>query len=100
MATSRVPAPASARRYLGIGAASVCLGVGGLAFAFMAPFGVLLAVAGLVCGLLGLVLAWPGRQSGFGWSIGGTLLSLCALVGNLGVTNYAAIRQWLSGFFS
>ena len=97
MATFPSSTPPTTRRYLRLGAASVCLGVGGLAFAFMAPFGVLLAAGGLVCGLVGLVLAAPGRHRGFWWSVWGTILSAGALVVDVGLTDFGTIRRWFAG---
>lgn len=96
MASFPSSTPPTMRRYLGLGAASVCLGVGGLAFAFLAPFGALLAACGLLCGILGLVLTGSRRRSGFWWSLGGTALSVIALVLDVGLTDFATVRHWFS----
>jgi hypothetical protein len=97
MASFPSSTPPATRRYLGLGAASVCLGVGGLAFAFLAPFGALLAACGLICGIIGLILAAPGRRGGFWWSLWGTVLSGGALLLDIGLTDFGTIHHWFSG---
>jgi hypothetical protein len=97
MATFPTSTPPATRRYLGLGAASVCLGVGGLAFAFLAPLGALLAACGLLCGIVGLILTAPARRSGFWWSLWGTLLSTVALIADLGLTEFGRFQHWFSG---
>lgn len=80
MATApRGPATTNRRGALGFGAAAVTLGFFGLGFTFLAPLGVLLSVAGLICGIIGWVMARPGRAPGFWWSLWGTFLSLAAV---------------------
>jgi hypothetical protein len=88
--------PVSGRRYLGIGGASVALGFLGLGLMILGPFGALVSACGLVTGIVGVVLAWRERGAGFWWSLGGTALSLLALVGNLGVLKYEDIARWIS----
>ncbi|HZV04692.1 MAG TPA: hypothetical protein VE999_06375 [Gemmataceae bacterium] len=85
------------RTSLGFGAAAVCLGFIGLGFVFLAPFGVLLSVPGLICGIIGWVLARPGHKSDFWWSLWGTLLSLLAVAANLGILNYGTFENWWLG---
>lgn len=82
---------------LGLGTAAVCLGMSGLGFAFLAPLGMLLSAAGLICGLIGWIMAWPVPQGSFWWSIGGTLLSLVAVTANLALLNYGTFENWWVG---
>jgi hypothetical protein len=85
------------RRALGFGAAAVTLGFGGLAFLFLAPLGALLSASGLICGIIGWLLARPGRPPGFWWSVWGTLLAACALGANVWILNYGTFKFWLFG---
>jgi hypothetical protein len=90
--------PTTARRgALGFGAAAVCLGMSGLGFAFLAPLGLLMSAAGLLCGIIGWILAWPSRTAGFWWSFWGTLLSLVAVLTNVGLLNYGTFENWWVG---
>jgi hypothetical protein len=89
--------PATNRRSLGFGAAAVTLGFGGFVFFFLAPLGVLLSAAGLICGIIGWLLARPDGQPGARWSLWGTLLSLLALGANVWLLNYGTIKYWLFG---
>lgn len=91
------PATATRRGPLGFGAAAVTLGFIGLGFAFLAPFGVLLSAAGLICGIVGWLMARPGRSPGFWWSVWGTLLSLAAVAANVAILNYGTVESWLLG---
>lgn len=87
----------TSRRGLGFGAAAVCMGGGGLAFLILAPIGALLSISGLICGIIGWVLAHSSRQSGFWWSLWGTLLSLCALGANVWILHYGTLKFALFG---
>lgn len=69
------------------------LGFFGFVFLFVAPLGTVISAAGLLAGILGWVLARPGRRPGFRWAIGGTLLSLAALV-----LNVAILRGWATWY--
>ena len=90
--------PTSVNRVsLGFGAAAVCLGFIGMALAFLAPFGVLLSAAGLICGIIGSVLGRQEHTAGFWWSFWGTLLSLIAVGTNLGLLNYGTFENWWLG---
>lgn len=91
------PAMAKRRGPLGLGAAAVALGFIGLGFSFLAPFGALLSAPGLICGILGWLMARPDRSPGFWWSVWGTLLSLIAIAANLAIGNYGTIESWLLG---
>jgi hypothetical protein len=91
------PVTTNRRGSLGFGAAAVTLGFMGLGFTFLAPLGVLLSAAGLICGIVGWVLARPGRSAGFWWSLWGTLLSLTAVGANLWLLNYGTLKNWLLG---
>jgi hypothetical protein len=84
------------RASLGFGAAAVSLGFIGFGFVFLAPFGLLLSVPGLICGIIGWLLARSGRKADFWWSFWGTLLSLLAVAANLGILNYGTFENsWL-----
>lgn len=85
------------RPSLGFGAAAVCLAISGLGFAFLAPLGVLLGAAGLICGIVGWIRARPGRLAGYWWSVWGTILSLLAVGTNLGILNYGTFENWWIG---
>lgn len=94
MATAPKNSATTAPTYLGLGAASVCLGMSGLAFAFLAPLGALLSVSGLICGILGWLWARPERRPGYWWSVWGTILSFVAVAANLGLINYSVFENW------
>jgi len=85
------------RGSLGFGAAAVTLGFIGLGFSFLAPFGLILSAAGLICGIIGWLLARSSRVPGFWWSLWGTLLSLAAVGLNVGLVNYGRVIDWLMG---
>ncbi len=91
------PATTNRRASLGFGAAAVSLGFIGLAFAFLAPLGLSLAAAGLICGIIGWLLARPVRSAGFWWSFWGMVLSLVAIIMNVGLLGYGTIVNWLMG---
>jgi hypothetical protein len=91
------PGTTSQRASLGFGAAAVTLGFIGLGFTLLAPLGALLSAAGLICGIVGWVMARPGRSAGFWWSFWGALLSLVAVGANLWLLNYGTIKTWLLG---
>jgi hypothetical protein len=83
----------TARKYRGVGVASVALGFLGLVFLFVAPLGAVLSAAGFLAGIVGSALAWPERRPGLRWAVWGTLLSLVALVLNL-----AILRGWATWY--
>jgi hypothetical protein len=91
------PATTNRRASLGFGAAAVTLGFFGLAFAFLAPLGLCLSAAALICGIIGWFLARPGHSAGFWWSLWGTLLSLIAVGLNVALLNYGTFENWLLG---
>lgn len=91
------PATAKRRGPLGFGAAAVTLGCIGLGFAFLAPFGVLLSAAGLICGIVGWLLARRRNTPGYWWSVWGTFLSLLAVGTNVLILNYGTIQNWSLG---
>jgi len=91
------PAPTKQRGSLGFGAAAVTLGFIGLGFSFLAPFGLFLSSEALICGVIGWLLAPPGRSSGFWWSLWGTLLSLIAVALNAALLAYGTFKNWLLG---
>lgn len=91
------PATRNRRNALGLGAAALTLGFLGLGFAFLAPLGASLSVAGLICGIIGWVMARPGRSPEFWWSLSGTLFSLAAVALNVALLNYGSIVDWLLG---
>jgi hypothetical protein len=90
-------AAANRRGSLGFGAAAVALGFIGLMFAFLAPLGALLSGAGLICGIIGWLLARPEHHVGYWWSFWGTLLSLVATGANLAILNYGTFESWWLG---
>ena len=85
----------SERRYVGLGATSVTLGFLGLAFAFLAPLGAMVSAAGLLCGIVGCLLARSNRSAGFWWSLGGTALSLVAVITDISLTDFSVLRERL-----
>jgi hypothetical protein len=85
--------PPTARQYRGVGVASVGLGFFGLVFLFVPPLGAVLSAAGLLAGVVGCVLAGPGRRPGLRWAVWGTLLCLVALV-----LNVAILRGWFTWY--
>jgi hypothetical protein len=63
---------------------SVALGILGLAFFWWAPFGMVMALAGLVVGAIGWIRSTPtGRTPA--WAVVGTLFCLAVLVLDVGV---------------
>ena len=94
MATfQRSPMGQSTRRSVGWGATSVALGFLGLAFAFLAPLGAMVSAAGLLCGIVGCLLARSNRSTGFWWSLGGTALSLVAVLTGISLTDFSTLRE-------
>jgi hypothetical protein len=74
-------------RYRGLGAASLSLGLLGLALFWWVPFGLILSAAGLGLGLLGWGLAAWNGASGSPLSVGGAALSAAAFGLNLVVSS-------------
>jgi hypothetical protein len=85
--------PNPTRQRMGLGVASVTLGFLGMMFVFLAPLGAMVSAAGLLCGIAGCFLAGSRRASGFWWSLGGTLLSLAALIVDLSLTDFSVLRE-------
>jgi hypothetical protein len=73
--------------------ASVGLGFFGFLFLFVPPLGTVISAAGFLAGIIGGVLSRPGRSPGFRWAMGGTLLSLVALILNVGI-----LRGWATWY--
>jgi hypothetical protein len=97
MATFPSSTPPANRTALGFGAAAVTFGFGGMAFLFLAPMGMLLSAAGLICGIVGWLMARANGNANVRWSLWGTLLSLLALGANVWILNYGTIKFWLFG---
>ena len=82
----------------GIAVASISLGFFGLLVFWWFPFGLLLSICGLACGLTGLVLGIRGGRDGENLALVGTLISGAAF--GLIVTLYRGIHVLLQDLFS
>jgi hypothetical protein len=70
----------TSRGFNGLGISSLVLGFFGLVFFWLVPLGIILSAAGIPLGIAGWVAARRGVRGGLGFAIGGTLLSIVALL--------------------
>jgi hypothetical protein len=59
---------------------SLVLGFFGQVFFWLVPLGIILSAAGIPVGIAGWVAARRGIRGGLGFAIGGTVLSIAALI--------------------
>jgi hypothetical protein len=53
----------------------------------------MVSTAGLLCGIVGCLLARTNRSAGFWWSLGGTALSLAAVIADMSLTDFSVLRE-------
>lgn len=70
----------TSRNLNGLGISSLVLGFFGLVFFWLVPLGIILSAAGIPLGIAGWVAARRGLRGGLGFAVGGTVLSLFALI--------------------
>src|SRR5689334_5039884 len=75
-----VMAPATPSRFNGLGISSLVLGFFGLVFFWLVPLGIILSAAGIPLGIAGWVASHRGIRGGLAFAIGGTVLSIVALL--------------------
>ena len=83
MSTAPTPPPeatATPSRFNGLGMSSLVLSFFGLVFFWLVPLGIILSAAGIPVGIAGWVAARAGIRGGLGFAIGGTVLSILALL--------------------
>jgi hypothetical protein len=87
--------PLTAGPLVGLGMASLVLGTVGLLLTIFPVLGIPLTLFGLLCGIIGLVLAIPGDGSELRWSLAG--IGMCAVVLALNIAIVIAPSSYLPG---
>jgi hypothetical protein len=81
-------------RFNGLGMSSLVLGFFGLVFFWPVPLGIILSAAGIPVGIAGWVASRRGIRGGLGFAIGGTVLSIIALLIGIDMAT-GGLTRWL-----
>jgi hypothetical protein len=86
----------TSRSLNGLGVASLVLGFFGLVFFWLVPLGIILSAAGIPLGIAGWVAARRRLRGGLGFALGGTVLSILALIISIDLASGGLTRLLLS----
>ena len=90
------PAGTTPSRFNGLGISSLVLGFVGLLFFWLVPLGIIISAASIPLGIAGWVAARRGVRGGLGFAVGGTVLSIIALLVGIDMASSGLTRLLFS----